>query len=52
MQITAANWLCLLTPSELLIYDQVNLPILNIIIKNNIVFYTLEWIMFVPLILC
>jgi len=39
MQITAANWLCLLTPSELLIYDRVNLLLLNNIIKNNIVFY-------------
>lgn len=51
MQITAANWLCLLTPSELLIYDRVNLPLLNNIIKNNIVFYAVGWIVFVPLIL-
>lgn len=51
MQITAANWLCLLTPSELLIYDRVNLPLLNNIIKNNIVFYAVEWVVFVPLIL-
>lgn len=51
MQITAANWLWLLIPSELLIYDRVNLPLLNNIIKNNIAFYAVEWIVFVPLIL-
>lgn len=51
MQITAANWLCLLTPSELLIYDGVNLSFLNNIIKNNIVFDAAEWVVFAPLIL-
>lgn len=51
MQITAANWLCLLTPSELLIYDRVNLSFLNNIIKNNIGFYAVEWVVFAPLIL-
>lgn len=42
MQITAANWLCLLTPPELLIYDRVNLPLLSNIIKNNTGFCTVE----------
>lgn len=51
MQITAANWLCLLTPPELLIYDRVNLTLLSNIIKNNIGCRTVEWIVFVPLIL-
>lgn len=51
MQITAANWLCLLTPSELLIYDRVNLLLLNNIIKNNTRVCTVEWIVFVSFIL-